>query len=80
MFTFDIEALYPSIQVWPGVGGLCLLDVVERATRRFYSLEPDLVEFFCEVAAPCPVCTAHAVRRFLSRGHMGLVHWSSVCK
>ena len=45
MFTFDIEALYPSIQVWPGVGGLCLLDVVERATRRFYSLEPDLVEF-----------------------------------
>ena len=29
MFTFDIEALYPGIQVWPGVGGLCLLDVVE---------------------------------------------------
>ena len=45
MFTFDIEALYPCIQVWPGVGGLCLFDVVERATRRFYSLEPDLVEF-----------------------------------
>ena len=34
MFTFGIEALYPSIQVWPGVGGLCLFDV-ERAFRRF---------------------------------------------
>ena len=45
MFTFDIEALYPGIQVWPGVGGLCLFDVVERSTRRFYSLEPDLIEF-----------------------------------
>ena len=44
MFTCDIEALYPSIQVWPGVG-LCLFDVVERAIRRFYSLEQDLVEF-----------------------------------
>ena len=44
MFIFDIEALYP-IQVWPCVGGLCLVDVVERAIRRFYSLEPDLVEF-----------------------------------
>ena len=49
MFTFDIEALYPSIQVWPGVGGLCLFDVVERAIRCFYSPQPDLVEFlvFC---------------------------------
>ena len=45
MFTFDIEALYPSIQVWLSVGGLCLFNVVERAIRRFYSLEPDLVEF-----------------------------------
>ena len=44
MFTFDTEALHPSIQVWPGVGGLCLFDVVERAMRRFFSLEP-LVEF-----------------------------------
>ena len=44
MFTCDIEALYPCIQVWPGVG-LCLFDVVERAIRRFYSLEQDLVEF-----------------------------------
>ena len=34
----------PSIQVWPGVGGFCLFDVVERAIRRFCSLEPDLVE------------------------------------
>ena len=45
MFTFDIEALYPSIQVCPGVGGLCLFDVVERAIRSFCSLEQDLVEF-----------------------------------
>ena len=43
MFTFDIEELYPSIQVWPGVGGICLFDVVERAIRRFYSLEPDFL-------------------------------------
>ena len=45
MFTFDIEALYPSIQVWPGEGGLCLFDVVERAIRSFYSPQPDFVEF-----------------------------------
>ena len=45
MFTFDIEALYPSIQVWPSVGGLCLFDIVERAIRCFYSPQPDLVEF-----------------------------------
>ena len=45
MLTFDIEALYLSIQVWPCVGGLCLFDVVERAIRRLFSLEPDLVEF-----------------------------------
>ena len=45
MFTFDIEVLYPSIQVWPGVGGLCLFDVVERAIRSFYSPQPDFVEF-----------------------------------
>ena len=35
MFTSDIEALYPGIQVWPGVGCLCLFDVVERAIRCF---------------------------------------------
>ena len=45
MFTFDIEALYPSIRVWPGVGGHCLFDVVERAIWSFYSPQPDLVEF-----------------------------------
>ena len=44
-FTFDIEAPCPSIRVWPGVGGLCLFDVVERAIRCFYSPQPDLVEF-----------------------------------
>ena len=45
MFTFDIEALYPSIQVWPGVGGLCLFDVAERAIRSFDPPQPDFVEF-----------------------------------
>ena len=45
MFTFDIEVLYPSIQVWPGVGGLCLFDVVERATRSCYSLSRILSSF-----------------------------------
>ena len=49
MFTFDIEALHPSIQVWPGVGGLCLFDVVERALRSFYSPQPDLVEFLARL-------------------------------
>ena len=43
--TFDTEALYPSVQVCPGVGGLCLFDDVERAIPCCYSLEPDLVEF-----------------------------------
>ena len=46
MFTF---ALHPSIQVWPGVGGLCLFDVVERALRSFYSPQPDLVEFLARL-------------------------------
>ena len=44
MFTFDIEALYPRIQVRLGVDGLCLFDVVERELRDFYSPQPDLVE------------------------------------
>ena len=45
MFTFDTEALYLRVQLWPGVGGLCLLDVVERPIRCFYSPQPDLVGF-----------------------------------
>ena len=69
-FTFDIEALYRNIQDWPGVGGLCLFDVVERAIGCLYF--PGRVS--CEDAAPCPVYTAHAVRRFLSRSDKDIVH------
>ena len=78
MFTFDIEAHHPSIQVWP----LCWWSLSFRRCRTSHSTflfpgtRPGRVS--CEVAAPCPVYTAHAVRRFLFRGHMGLVHWSSV--
>ena len=74
MFTFDIEALHPSIQVWPGVGGLCLFDVVDRAIRRFLFTGTRLGRVSCEIAAPCPVYTTHAVRRFLFGGHLGLVN------
>ena len=45
MFTFDIEAHHPSIQVWP----LCWWSLSFRRCRTSHStflfLEPDLVEF-----------------------------------
>ena len=65
MFTSDREALYPSIHVWPGVGGLCLFLTLssEPSDVSTPSTRPGRV--YCEVAAPCPVHTAHAVRRCL---------------
>ena len=80
MFTFDIAALYPSIQVWPEVERSLSFRRcrTSHSTFLFTGTRPGRVS--CEIAAPCPVYTAHAVRRFLFRGHMGLVHWSSVCK
>ena len=70
MSTFDIEALYPSIQVWPGVGGLCLFRRrrTSHSTFLFTGTRPGRVS--CEIAAPCPVYTTHTARRFLfSRSH-----------
>ena len=42
MFSFDVEALHPSIQVWLGWWSLSF-DVVQRAIRSFCSPQPDLV-------------------------------------
>ena len=62
MFTFDSEALYlehPSLACcWWSMSFLTFSSEPSDVSSPF---EPDLVEFPCEVAAPCPV--SHSSRK-----------------
>ena len=80
MFTFDIEALYPRIQVRPGVDGLCLFDVVEREIRDIHSPQPDRVEFLVRLLHLVLSTKLTYYGGSFFEVHLRFVHWSSMRK
>ena len=80
MLTFDIEALNPNIQVWPGVDDLCLFDIVERAIQDITSLQPGLVEFLVRLLHLVLSTQLTQCGDSFFEIHVGFFHWSSVRK
>ena len=78
MLTFDIGAVYPSIQVWPGVDGLCLFDIVERAIRDIYSPQPGLVEFLVRLLHLVLSTQLTQYGDSFFEIHEAFFHWSSM--
>ena len=80
MFTFVIEAFYPSIHVWLGGDGLRLFDVVERAIRDIYPPQLDLVKFLAWMLHLVLSTQLTQYRGSFFQVHLGFVHWSWMTK
>ena len=78
MFTFVIEAFAPRIHVWLGVDGLCLFDIVERAIRDIYSLQPGLDEFLRRLLHLVLSTQLTQYGDSFFEIHEGFFHWSSM--
>ena len=80
MFTFVIEAFYPSIHVWMGVDRLRLLDVVQRAMQDIYPPQLDLVKFLVRLLHLVLSTQLSQCGGSFFEIHSGFVHWSSMRK